>query len=273
MSSIRILMFFVMLSFAFASVSFADSVQYVVLGPSGVADCTFSAGPGSYTVFANLELTAPAKALEVSAPQSCGGTGITWSYPVSGDPNTVLTVDFGGCISGTVPLFSAQFDVYGCCPMLLNGPIESGPSQTSPPVLIGCDDERRFLIPPCSAASPSLLTPANGQTGVSPTPFLSWDYQYIDYCQEGIGLAIFTIYYGTDPDNLDQSLCTLDTPQWTLPMLDFNTQYFWRIKVWDDWAYYAGSMINFSEIRSFTTAETVPVERTTWGVVKAFYQD
>jgi len=262
-----------MLCLAFASVSFADSVQYLVLGPYGSADCTFSAGDGSYTVYAFLDLTTPAKALEVSAQQWCTGAGILWSYPVSGDPNTVLTVDFGGCISGTVQLFEAHFDVYGCCPMLLNGPRQSSPSQSSPPVLIGCDDERRYLIPPCSAMSPVLLTPAAGETGVSPTPLLSWDYQYTDYCQEGIGLAIFTIYYGTDPNNLDQSLGTLDTHQWTLPMLQFNTQYFWQVKVWDDWGYYTGSMINFSEIRSFTTGGTIPVEHTTWGAVKAFYKN
>ncbi|MEJ2721291.1 MAG: fibronectin type III domain-containing protein [bacterium] len=156
---------------------------------------------------------------------------------------------------------------------MLHGPTDGGPSQTSPPVLIGCEGERRFLIPPCSATQPSLLTPADGATGVSPTPLMSWDYQYGDYCEEGIGLAIFTIYYGTDPGNLNQSFSTLDSDQGNLPMLEPYTQYFWRVRVWDDWAYYSGSMINFSETRSFTTAGTVPVERRTWGAVKSIYKD
>ena len=273
MNTIRIITFLLMACIALTSVSRADSVQYTILGPNGLADCTFSSGPGSYTVFATLDLSAPAKAMEVSASQSCGGSGISWNYPVSGDPNSVLTVDFGGCIAGSVQLFTAQFDVFGCCPALLNGPITTGPSQTSPPVLIGCDDLRRFLIPPCSATSPLPLTPADGATGVSLTPFMSWDYQYGDYCQEGIGLAIFTIYYGIDPGNLDQTFSTLDSNQGTLPTLEPNIQYFWRVRVWDDWAYYSGSMINFSETRSFTTAGTVPIERTTWGTVKALYQN
>jgi hypothetical protein len=155
--------------------------------------------------------------------------------------------------------------------MLLNGP-SSGAGQDSPPVLIGCDDQPRFLIPPCSASNPLLLTPPDSALGVSLTPFMSWDYDYGDYCQEGLGLAIFTILYGTDPDNLDQSFCTLDTPWGTLPTLEPDTQYFWRVRVWDDWGYYSGSMVNFSETRSFTTRGDVPVGRTTWGEVKALYQ-
>jgi hypothetical protein len=210
--------------------------------------------------------------LELSAPQWCGGPGISWNYPVSGDPNSLLWVDFGGCITGSVTLFTADFDVHGCCPALLNGPSTTGAGQDSPPVLIGCDDQPRFLIPPCSASSPLLLTPPDGAIDVSPTPFMSWSYDYGDYCQEGIGLATFTILYGTDPENLDQSLSTLDNRGGTLPTLQPGTQYFWRVRVLDDWAYYSGSMVNFSETRDFTTAGAVPTARTTWGEVKALYR-
>ncbi|NIO29877.1 MAG: hypothetical protein GTO29_15135 [Candidatus Latescibacteria bacterium] len=258
---------------ALVSVCHADSVIYVIFGPSGLADCTFSSGSGTYQVFATLNLSAPARALELSAPQWCSGPGIWWNYPASGDPNSLLTVDFGGCITGSVTLFSAEFYVDGCCPALLNGPIITPPTPDSPPILIGCDDQPRFLIPPCSATSPSLLTPTDGATDVSLTPFMSWNYAFGDYCQEGIGLPIFTIFYGTDPKNLDQSAGTLDSNQWTLPLLEPYTQYFWRVRILDDWAWYTGSMVNFSEIRNFTTGGTVPVERITWGAVKAFYQE
>lgn len=274
MKKIRVFTVFLVVCAAIVSVCHADSVDYVILGPSGLADCTFSDGTGTYYVLAaTLNLSAPVKAMELSAPQWCSGPGISWNYPVSGDPNTLLTVDFGGCISGSVTLFTAEFYVdEWCCPMLLNGP-STGAGQDGPPVLIGCDDQPRFLIPPCSAMSPPLLTPPDGATGVSLTPFMSWDYDFVDYCKEGIGLPIFTILYGTDPDNLDQSLVTLDTPQWTLPMLLPETQYFWRVRIWDDWGYYSGSMVNYSDIRDFTTAGAIPVERRTWGAVKTLYQD
>lgn len=275
MKAIRTIFLLLVACTMVTSASHADSVSYLILGPTGLADCTFSDGPGSYTVIATLDLSSPAKAMEVSAPQRCGaGFGIDWNFPVSGDPNTVLTVDFEGCIAGSVQLYTAQFDVFvGCCPALLNGPVTAGPEQTSPPVLIGCDDVRRYLIPPCSASQPQLLTPADGATGVSLTPFMSWDYEYGDYCEEGIGLAIFTIHYGVDPGNLDHSYLALDAHQGTLPMLEPETQYFWRVRVLDDWAYYSGAIINYSVIRSFTTAGAIPIERTTWGAVKALYQD
>jgi hypothetical protein len=273
MNAIRIIAVIAVACIALSPAARADSVQYLILGPDGVADCTFSGAPGVYTVYAaTLNLSAPARALEVSAPQLCDGAGITWNYPVSGDPNALLTVDFGECISGSVELFTAEFDVNGCCPALLHGPVTAGSAQDSPPVLIGCDGERRYLIPPCSAVSPSLLTPADGATGVSPTPFMSWDYPLGDYCQEGIGLYLFTINYGTDPTALDQQAVPMDATEWTLPMLEPLTQYFWRVKVWDDFAYYSGTMINFSETHSFTTAGPVPVENTTWGAVKSLYQ-
>jgi hypothetical protein len=272
MNRMRIFAVVILACVMLVSVSHADSVDYTIIGPGGLTDCTFSSGSGVYQVIATLNLSAPAKALQISAPQECGGPGISWNYPVTGDPSTVLTVDFGGCITGSVTLFTAEFDVYGCCPMLLNGPSSSGAGQDSPPVLIGCDDQPRFLIPPCSASSPLLLTPAAGETGVSVTPYISWDYSFGDYCQEGLGLPIFTILYGIDPENLDQSLGTLDTPGGTLPTLEEYTQYFWRVRVWDDWGYYSGSMVNFSEIRNFTTGEAVAAERTTWGEVKSFYK-
>lgn len=256
------------------SVARADSVSYVIFDPLlQPADCTFGNGPGTYTVFVTLNLSAPAKALQCSAPPTCGGPGITWNYPVSGDPSSVLTVDFGGCISGSVTLFTAEFQVdNNCCPMLLNGPITIGPSQDSPPVLVGCDDTPRFLVPPCSANSPSLLTPPDGAT-TSLTPFMSWNYAFGDYCQEGIGLPIFTIFYGTNPSNLDQTLTTLETNEGTLPTLAPNTQYYWRVRIVDDFGWYTGSMVNFSPMWSFTTESTVQAEYTTWGAVKALFDE
>jgi hypothetical protein len=276
MSKIRVVFTVVTIlaaSALFASVCFADSVTYTIFGPFfQVADCTFSEGPGSYTVFATLHLSAPARSLKVSAPPTCGGSGISWNYAVSGDPFSLLTVDFGGCISGSVQLFTAQFNVDGCCPTLINGPVVIGPSQDGPPILIGCDDTPRFLIPPCSATSPSLLTPANGAT-TPLAPFMSWNYVLGDYCQGGIGLSIFQIQYGTDPANLDQVLGTLDNTQAPLPELVPNTQYFWRVRVLDDFAWYTGSMVNFSDTWSFMTEGPVPTERTTWGAVKALYEE
>lgn len=254
-----------------ASVSHSDSVHYAILGPSGLADCTFATS-GSYTVLASVDLSEPASALELSMPESCFGSVVTWAVPVSGDPNSLLTADFGGCVSGVVDLFTAQINVQGCCPSLLHGPVVIGPGQDSPPVLIGCGGERRFLIPPCSATSPSLLTPADGAI-VSTTPDLSWSYQYGDYCQEGIGVAAFTILYGTDADNLDQSFEALDSQQATLPALDPYTQYYWRVRVDDDFAYYSGSMVNFSATRSFTTGGPVAIRTSTWGGVKTLYRE
>jgi hypothetical protein len=121
----------VLVVLAFASQAHADSVDYVIMGPSGLTDCRFLE-TGTYTVYALLNLTEPAKSLQLSAPTRCGGSGMTWNHPLSGSAGAILTVDFGECVSGTVSLFSAQFDVdMNCCPALLQGPIVSGPRENT----------------------------------------------------------------------------------------------------------------------------------------------
>lgn len=253
-----------------ASGARADSVDYIILGPSGEADCRFRE-PGAYTVVALLNLTEPAKSLQFSAPTACGGPGFTWSQAASGDPNSTLTLDFGGCISGSIALFTAQFEVDGCCPALLHGPNAVHGAETTPPVLVGCDDTPRYLVPPCSTGQPSLMTPADGAT-TSVTPFMSWNHSFGDYCAETIGLPIFLVEYGTDPANLDQTYSANETPQLTLPTLAPETQYFWRVSVRDFYAVYAGTINNVSEMRSFTTASLVPVEAIKWSTVKVLYR-
>lgn len=259
---------------ALTSVCLADTVEYTILGNNGFDDCSFGNQPDTYSlVVATLHLSQPAKALQISAPDYCPGFNVSWSLPVSGDPNTLLTVDLGGCVSGSIQLFTASGTVADCCPALLNGPKVIGPSQDSPPVLIGCDDAPRYLIPPCSASEPQLLTPTDGEP-VSTSPFMSWGYNlYGDFCLEGIGVPVFTVFYGTDPGNLDQSASWLESNQGTLTGLSPQTQYFWQVRIVDEFAWYTGSMVNYSAIQSFTTDAPVPVEQATWGAVKALYRE
>jgi hypothetical protein len=149
--------FSVVLAFALVSllvvhvpaISRADSISYIIFGASG--SCDFRAG-GSYTVIVTLNLSAPAASLKVREPYlPCDGS-VSWNYPITGGSGE-RTVDFGGCISGSVTLLFAQF-TGGCCTKLLDGPW--APAPGTPPVLIGCDNQPRFVIPPCSAPAPVL---------------------------------------------------------------------------------------------------------------------
>ena len=259
---------FLVVALTLASGAHADTVDYLIIGPTGYTDCTFQE-TGAYTVVASLNLTEPAKSLQFSAPMWCGGPGFTWFQTASGDVNSMVTLDFGGCVLGSLTLYTAQFNVDHCCPALMQGPQAGG--ETTPPILIGCDDTPRYVIPPCSTGEPMLTTPPDGAT-TSVTPLMSWTHSIGDYCAGLIGLTIFTVHYGTDPANLDQTYSANETPQLTLPTLAPGTQYFWQVSVWDDYAAYTGTRNNVSEIRSFTTNAAVSVEALRWSAVKVRYR-
>ncbi len=259
----------------------ADSIDYTILGPNTdfgpatfLSDCTFPY-LGDYVITATLTLTSPANELRMSQPNMCAGS-VTWNYPVSGDPAGVLTVDLGGCTSGQFTLFTANLTVSSssCCPSLVSGPIIDGPRQDSPPVLVGCDATERFVVPPCSPAPPTPSVPANGATVYSATPTLAWTFPTAsgDYCFNGIGVATFTVDYGTDPSNLDRhAVFTPEAMSGMLPALEPFTTFYWRVQVIDEYGEYSGSHANVSPLFSFTTSAPVPTREATWGAIKALY--
>lgn len=252
-----------------ATISRADSITYSVF--NGNACSSLPLGQ-FFFVSATLNLSAPAKYVRMSGPSVCG-LPVTWNYPVSG-PNNDLTVDLGGCISGSVVLYSAA-GVYGgptCCPSYFHGPHPGGVSEESPPMLIGCDDQPRYLIPPCSTGAPGLVAPADG-AAASQTPTLSWSHAIGSYCEGGLGVPTFELYYGTSATNLNHKLSLGEQYSTTLPLLSPGTQYYWRVMVSDGVVYYTGSQANVSEIRSFTTSGPVATQPATWGMIKSMYRD
>ena len=272
MKVIRALVIAVVLIAAFSPVCLADSIEYVILGPYGLQpDCSFDVY-GSYQIFGSVTLDTPAKGLEFTLPEFYATVHeLNFAYPVTGDLETSAFLDFGDCLSGQIQIFSMRIEVsndWGC-PGLIRGVGQFLPS------LVGCDDVRRDIAPPCSAGPPDLLTPPDSATSVPLSPLLSWNWDLgaQQYCFEGLGVPVFSIEYGTDPEDLSQRIGVLENHDWTLDSLQPDTRYFWRVKIDDSFWVYAGTDFNYSEIRTFTTEGPVPVKPVTWGELKTYLKN
>ena len=119
---------------------------------------------------------------------------------------------------------------------------------------------------------PTNLVPADGAADVSLMPTLSWTWEAPVGCPEGIGITVFTVFLGTDPENLSAvgPCCNEGWPETVGPLQPY-TQYFWKVRVVDEFWDCPGTHEAFSVIQSFTTAAAVPSVPTTWGRVKHLY--
>jgi hypothetical protein len=119
---------------------------------------------------------------------------------------------------------------------------------------------------------PTSLIPPDGAEDVPLTPTLSWTWEAPVGCPEGIGITVFTVFLGADPEHLSEvGPCCNEGSSETVGPLQPYTQYFWKVRVVDEFWDCPGSHEAFSVIQSFTTAATVPSGLMTWGRVKELY--
>lgn len=120
---------------------------------------------------------------------------------------------------------------------------------------------------------PTNLVPADGTQNVALMPSLSWSWEPPTGCPEGIGIVVFTVYLGTDPQSLSPvGLCCNEGWPEAVGPLDPGIQYYWQVKVVDEFHDCPGSHEAVSAIQSFTTTATIPVGRPDWGRVKQLYR-
>lgn len=119
---------------------------------------------------------------------------------------------------------------------------------------------------------PTNLVPTDGAEDVSLMPTLSWTWEAPVGCPEGIGITVFTAFLGTDPEHSSEvGICCNEGSTETVGPLQADTQYFWKVRVVDEFWDCPGSHEAFSVIQSFTTAATVALVPTTWVRVKELY--
>lgn len=207
--------------------------------------------------------------LELACPGVAQGSP-TFHYPATGDPNYSVEVDFGGCLTGVVHVFTRTISIDKDCVV---GGIFGPRTPVSDPISLGCDGVERIVsdLSACTAP-PTNLVPADGATDVSINPTMTCDWAYPQHCAEGIGLVTFTAYVGTDPDNLAFAGWQDYNEVQVGPLLP-NTTYYWRMRVYDDYWLCPGNEYAWSPLMSFTTAAPVPTETKSWGKLKADYRE
>jgi hypothetical protein len=141
-------------------------------------------------------------------------------------------------------------------------------------VVTGCDDVAREFVPPCGPGAPVPVAPADSAQAAPRDPVLTleWPWAPETACNEGLGVPVFTVQYGTEPGDLEFVAGAPDAMEVTLPLLQPETRYYWRVKI-DDGAWeYAGVTVNYSPVWTFVTEGSVPVKKITWGELKDMYQ-
>jgi hypothetical protein len=266
----------ILISFVIAALSspcLADNFYYLILAGDASGPCV-SAEYGNITVIGVFEFDTPTKGVRFSAPLPVyNATLLTEnvSFSYTGDLSTGVIVDFDSCRTGAVGMFYREFSING---QTCLGGIEGYSGAGTLPIVIECNDfEHQLTDQACGGAQPPYnLAPPNGAAGVELTPTLSWSWDQPGVCREGIGLLMFSVYLGTDPDDLPLVYWTDTFRQATVGPLLPNTQYYWYVYVYDDFWEYPGPHSAQSGIHAFTTEAPINAEETTWGRVKNLFR-
>jgi hypothetical protein len=225
---------------------------------------SFTTVPPTCSDFSFVSLT-PAQGLHIAIPGD-PTTGWQIGGPCTTSPfdNLVATIIY---ITGATPS--------SCC----SWGIDPWPSSTRGEIeIVGCDGFVGFAEShPASlngycqcdfadfALGPYKPVPQDGATDVPPTTLLSWE----DGCCDDM-----TLYLSTEPFTLFpwEAIVYEGAKQNPYdPALLPNTTYYWRVAEWADISPHGFDGV--SRVWSFTTGDgPVPVERSTWGTIKALYR-
>src|SRR5690606_34807138 len=179
---------------------------------SGAADFTLSSpapsqsacAPGSaqYTIEVGSQsgFSAP-----VTLSTSALPIGVTAAFV----PNPVVP---GG--SAVLTLTATAATPPGTCPVAVNGAASGSPGHSV---------ALEFVVTAGAPSAPTLVSPADGATGVGTAPTLSWN--------AAAGAASYTLEVATDAGftNIVVSQSGLATTSFAVPGLSPATTYFWRV--------------------------------------------
>jgi len=205
--------------------------------------------------------------------------GTSSPYTFQGDYETGVTIDYGGCVTTDVVIF--QIDLFvqtpadDCClivplphPAYGSRKAEIFDCAMNPldapahPVIVnttgGC---------PCTCCCTTIRPevsapfPPDGSDKILLNAVLTWDT-----CDPEQVPTEHTIFFGTDPDP-PQVLDRFHDYSYDPGPLMPATTYYWTVGAW----HRCGAALAKGPVWEFTTTPDVPVERSTWGAVKALY--
>lgn len=242
--------------------------------------CEFTGGGGGFSVaYVVLTNSIPLKSISFRAPvPGCLGGSQNFlfdssPFSLTGDSQTGITVDLGGCTTSPVTLLTITYvaaSPAGCCYW------EALPYTGNYPETIEFLDCNDVVRPGESAVVPTVdqccVTfdvlqpyepyPANGATGVSTEVVLNWLLPD-ERCTE-------FVYFSTEPPTPFFPPCCDEGSYFTSydpGTLQPNTTYYWQVFL--QCSYDTGSA---SDVWSFTTGDgTLAAEQSTWGGIKALY--
>lgn len=262
----------------------ADSFYYEVTGvfpvsgPCNYVEVPFPLGV-PYTMDGYFVLDQPTQSVSFRLPDQgmmdyvCPGSTVgspTFYFPTTTDPTGAYVVEFGECLSGTTLVFTNSVTLESSCTL---GGIFGTSGFASEATSVGCDSAERPIHDLSGCTAPPInMMPADGATGVSLNPTLSYEWTPPAHCPEGIGLVITTLYFGTTPDNLQNAGWNDSVSPFTVGPLALNTTYYWQLRLWDDFWNCPGCETAWSPVMSFTTVDEVAAEAKTWGSIKAGYR-
>lgn len=246
-------------------------------GDPNATSCYMSSSASLVKVYVFVKFSAGARGVAFAAPLP-PNTGLTYlaeysAWTLSGNSQTGVAVDFGGCQYGTIPVMEIWYGrISTGDPCIYYYPIahpQDGLTFTD------CSLVQKQVVrgggilnsigdcnyPP----APMNPSPPDEATDVAATVDLSW-LDLGDLCGQLVAASAATyetsqLYFGTSAN--PPYIGTFDSPHTVGPLLPATT-YYWRV-INDTW-YIPGP------VWSFTTAPILAAHQSTWGAVKALYR-
>lgn len=268
----------VLFVFLFAPAAHAQQARVALYSDAEFTDPYLASGaPGVVSIYVVVHSTTPVASVQYWAPIPDCWYGAVYlgesnQFPVViGDSQSGVAIAFGTCL--TEPIHVQTITVFAelpppsdsCCtmvalphPQVASGEIEFVDCSltrlfgTGSPGYIG--DEN----------APPIVTDRQPADGAESQP-TDVQLQWTSWSCSPFPLT-HNVYFGTTPAPpqvaIDYSLRTYD-PGPLAP----NTTYYWKIDAW----HLGPGGTSTSPVWSFTTEEGVPVEKSTWGAIKALF--
>jgi hypothetical protein len=230
--------------------------------------------------FSHSGATASQFKLDVS-PVGWIHLGDSWNLPtVIGTSINGVSLGYGACMAAPTYLGMANF--FGSaappCSQIWVVPDPASPSGSIQVVdcafnlLLAPNSAGVVNCGPCGVKPPENLLPSDGAIAIGLNPTVSWTWEQPTGCPEGLGYTQFTVYLGTDPNNLTEAGWVLTDTQVAVGPLLAGTTYFWQVEVNDGFWECPGSRVAYSEVQSFMTEGVIPTDQSTWGKIKSLYR-
>jgi hypothetical protein len=186
----------------------------------------------------------------------------------TGDPFSGVYIDFGQCLTGVIHVMTIEYlpvaEIECAQLYVLEFPNENNIQMT---LCAGGTISAGGLIGYVRTQPPhySMRLPADGATDVPTDVQLQW---HESYCYEGLadcfGGNCSAVYFGTDPENLTENLCSISATSFDPGDLEPYTTYSWYLSTW---------YVFDHTVWSFTTGEgPTATQESTWGRIKSLYR-